>query len=90
MIPLIVGCISIGGAVVGMGHYVDNRYETRTHIAQLRQDDERGRLETQLDVYQLKLDFLLSKPTRTPQDEQEIKYLEDVIAKIRQRLKGLE
>lgn len=90
MIPLIVGCISIGGAVVGMGHYVDNRYETRAHIAQLRQDDERGRLENQAEVYQLKLDFLLSKVTRTPQDEQEIHYLEEAIAKIRSRLKGLE
>jgi len=90
MIPMLVGCVSLGGAAVGVGHYVDNRYELRTHTAQMRQDDERSRLESQVEVYQLKLDFLLDKTARTPQDEQEIKYLEDVIAKIRQRLKGLE
>jgi hypothetical protein len=90
MIPMMVGCMSIAGGAVGVGHYIDNRYELRSHAQQTRQDDERGRLESQLEVYQLKLDFLLNKTARTPQDDQEIHYLEDVIAKIRQRLKGLE
>jgi hypothetical protein len=90
MIPMLVGCVSLAGAAVGVGHYVDNRYELREHTAQMRQDDERARLESQLEVYQLKLDFLLGKSVQTPQDQQEIKYLEDVIAKIRTRLKGLE
>lgn len=90
MIPMIVGAISISGAAVGLATWVDGRYETRAHTSQMRQDDERARLESQLEVYQLKLDFLESKPSPTPQDSQEIHYLEEVIAKIRTRLKGLE
>ncbi len=97
MIPLAVGGLAIVSTLIGAGKYVDARYELREHPAyELKdhadrryEDDERSRLESQLEVYELKLSYLMDKSVRSAQDEAEIKYLEDVISKIRQRLKGL-
>jgi len=90
MINLVVGALAIIGSMTGAAFWVDGHYETRSHVAQMRSDDERARVQSDIDLYQLKIDYLQDKSVKTSEDQQEIEYLKALVAKLRDRLKNIE
>lgn len=88
-IPLAVGCLTIIGGLIGGASWIDARYAHRAELTQVAQDDEQGRLENQLALYRLQLAALRAQSVRTPDDELQIRFLEDAILTIQKRLAGL-
>jgi len=90
MINLAVGALAILGSLAGTAKWIEGHYETRAHVAQMRSDDERSRIQSDIDLYQLKIDYLQDKIVKTPEDQQEIEYLKGLVAKLRDRLKNID
>ena len=67
-IPLTVGCLTIAGALIGGAKAVSGHFETRAHAMQQADDNERSRLELQLQLYELKLQQLRAKTVQTQED----------------------
>lgn len=89
MISIAVGALAIFGSVAGGVRWVDGRYDTRVHVAQMRQEDEQQRIQSDIDLYQLKLNYIESKTVQTQEDKNEIAYLEHLITALRDRLKQI-
>ena len=91
-VPAIVGLAVGGVSLVGGLFAVDGRYEHQdaaaVYRAQVQTDQERGSLETQLELSKLRLQFLLTqKPTG--ERSTEIDYLKARITSIESRLMAL-
>ena len=89
MIGIAVGTLGILGSLAGGANWVENHFETRTHAAQVRQDDEQRHIQSDIDLYLLKIDYLEHKSDQTQQDRDEIKYLQELVAKLRDRLRQI-
>ena len=89
MINIAVGALAILGSFGGGAIWMDNHFETRDHAAQTRSDDEESRIQSDIDLYTLKLNFLEQKQFQSTEDKDEIAYLHSLIAKLRDRLKKL-
>lgn len=89
-VPVAVGILTILSVITGAAVKVDARYETREAAKAMADDNERDRLETKLQLYQLQLAQLRSKLDKSADDEQEIAYLVGAIAAIRARLDHLQ
>ena len=89
VIGILVGTLGILGSLAGAASWVDGRYDTRTHVSQMRQEDEQARIQSDIDLYQLKLNFLETKNAQTQEDKNEIAYLEHLITALRDRQKQI-
>ena len=89
-LTVVIALLSIAGTAYAGFTVVENHYQTKAEAQRYAEDSERARLELQVELYRLKLDNLRTRDTPTAEDQDDMKYLEKVIAEIRARLAGLE
>lgn len=91
---LIYGAGLKSGLVIGRAEAEDiaqqkaNVVQKQLYEAQI--DNERGRLESDIQILLLQINFMLSKPNRTEYDDLQLKIWQDSIALKQKRLAELE
>lgn len=90
MIGVGVGVMSLVGGLFAIDARYQHRAEAAEQYAQQAVDDERARLELQLEIKTHELEWLMTKEYRSESDERKMLYLERVIDRIEHRLMELD
>lgn len=79
------------GMIVGAVNYFQTDVEAAEAHQQIAEDSERGRLNNELKVTQLEVDYLLEmgEANRSEKEQARLEYLQRVIEQVEERLREL-